>query len=396
VFAALSTTGALYTWGGYGYTLGRINSTSDCYWCTDSKVGLATVNDPVADATIGFSKNISVSTVLTTTGKLFSWGNFKSSQVFVPEENTLPGGRTPSAIGSSGSAIYVVATDKTWWRQSLDVNRNIAYYSVTNIPADVRNAFSGFATGTGSGISTSNSNRYTLYSENAGTCGPVSAAARVMSEGQFGASFADDSIDIQVIGDEISRPNKDNFFKVIASSRCFGATGVTVTADLTGGGTYSSSLTSTAADDGSSVNALFKFNTATNGALYIDVKATTSASVVSTQSYYTLVVPLPPAGRKIGVSINAGERYTSSSNVVLDLVWPDGVYKIFVSNDGGFAPGTVTEIDLRTQINWVLPPQAVIPLASIVYARFGDSTNYYFDDIIIDSISPVLTFASAK
>jgi hypothetical protein len=56
----------------------------------------------------------------------------------------------------------------------------------------------------------------------------------------------------------------------------------------------------------------------------------------------------------------------------------------------------VTEIDLQTQINWVLPPQAVIPLASIVYARFGDETSYYFDDIIIDSISPVLTFASAR
>ena len=396
IYAALSTTGALYTWGGYGYALGRIISTSDCYWCSDSKVGLATITDPVADATIGFSKDISVSTALTATGKLFSWGNFKSSQVFVPEENLLPGSRIPSAIGSSGSAIYVVATDKSWWRQALDVNRNIVYYSVTNVPADVRNTFSGFATGTGSGVATSNSNLYTLNYRNAGTCGPVSASARVMSEGQFGASFADDSIDIEILGNEISRPNTDNFFNVIASSRCFGATGVTITADLTGGGTYSSALGSTVADDGSSVNAKFKFNAAINGALYIPVKATTSASVVSTQTYYTLVVPLPPAGRKIGVSINAGARYTSSSNVVLDLVWPDGVYKIFVSNDGGFAPGTVTEIDLRTQINWVLPPQAVIPLASIVYARFGDSTSYYFDDIIIDSISPVLTFASAR
>ena len=62
IYAALSTTGALYTWGGYGYALGRIISTSDCYWCSDSKVGLATITDPVVDATIGFSKNISVST----------------------------------------------------------------------------------------------------------------------------------------------------------------------------------------------------------------------------------------------------------------------------------------------------------------------------------------------
>jgi alpha-tubulin suppressor-like RCC1 family protein len=396
LYAALSTSGALYTWNGYGYSLGRIIASSDCYWCRDNNVGQATISDPVVDVSAGFSRNSDVMTALTSTGKLLSWGNFKASQVFIPEESTLPGGRTPLAIGSSGSWLYIVATDKTWWRQALDVNRNIVYYSVTNIPTDVRNTFSGFSNGTASGVITTNSNLYTLFSENAGTCGNVGAAARVMSEGQFGSTFADDSIDIEILGSEISRPNTDNYFNVIASSRCFGSTGVTVTADLTGGGTYSNALSSVAADDGSSLTARFKFNPSTNGALYIAVKATTSASVVSTQSYYTLVVPLPPAGRKIGVSINAGARYTNSSNVVLDLVWPDGVYKIYVSNDGGFAPGTVTEVDLQTQINWVLPPQAVIPLASIVYARFGDENNYYFDDIIIDSIAPVLTFASAK
>ena len=392
IYAALSTSGVLYTWYGNSDNLGRL-TTNDNY---DYTPGVATISDPVSDISVGYSKNISVNTALTTTGKLFSWGYFKSALVSIPEENTLPGGRTPAAIGSNGSWLYVVATDKTWWRQALDVNRNIVYYAVTNVSADIRNAFSGFSSGTASGVITTSSNLYTLYSQNAGTCGSVGSAARVMSDGQFGSSFADDSIDLEIIGNEISRPNTDNFFNVIASSRCFGSTGVTVTADLTGGGTYSSALTSTPADDGSSVNARFKFNPTVNGALYIRVKATTSAAVVGTQSYYTLVVPLPPAGRKIGVSVNAGARYTNSSNVVLDLVWPDGVYKIFVSNDGGFAPGTVTEIDLQTQINWVLPPQAVIPLASIVYARFGDETNYYFDDIIIDSISPVLTFASAQ
>jgi hypothetical protein len=43
-----------------------------------------------------------------------------------------------------------------------------------------------------------------------------------------------------------------------------------------------------------------------------------------------------------------------------------------------------------------LPPQAVIPLPAIVYARFGDSTAYYFDDIIVDSIAPVLTYVAAR
>ena len=46
---------------------------------------------------------------------------------------------------------------------------------------------------------------------------------------------------------------------------------------------------------------------------------------------------------------------------------------------------------------WVLPPQAVIPLPSIVYARFDNDPNtYYFDDIILDAITPVLTYASAR
>ncbi len=397
LYAALSTNGELYTWSGYGYNLGRIvGSNADCYWCSDPNVGLATVADPVADVSVGTAKSYQINTVLTMTGKLLSWGNFKSSQVYVPEQTTLPGGRTPAAIGSNGSGLLVFATDKTWWRQALDVNRNIVYYQVTYISSAISNTFSSFATGTGTGFVSTNSNAYTLGYNNPGTCGAVGSLNRVMSEGQFGSVYADDSVVLDISGNEISRPGQDNFFTATASSRCFGSTGVSITADLTGQGTYSAPISSTTAEDGSSVTSRFKFNPSINGALTIRVKATTSAAVVANQNYNTLVVPLPPAGRQIGVSINSGARYTNSSNVTLDLVWPDGVYKIYVSNDGGFAPGTVTEIDLQTQIAWVLPPQAVIPLPSIVYARFGDSTSYFFDDIILDAISPVLTFASAR
>jgi alpha-tubulin suppressor-like RCC1 family protein len=397
LYAALSTSGVLYTWDGNGINLGRTSvSNPDCYWCQDLSVGAATISDTVADVSVGFGKYGSVSTALTTTGKLFSWGSFRSTQIYTPEQHALPGGRTPVAIGSMGSSLLVVASDKTWWKQSLDVNGNIVYFQKTDISSTVRDAFSGFSTGLASGIYASNSNLYTLTTENAGTCGNVGTAARVMSEGQFGTAFADDAIDLTINGNEISRPNEDNYFTITASSRCFGATGVAITADLTGGGTYSSPVSSTTAEDGSSVTSRFKFRPTANGALTIRGKATTTDSIVGTRSYYTLVVPLPPAGRQIGVSINSGARYANNSNVTLDLVWPDGVYKIYVSNDGGFAPGTVTEIDLQTQIAWVLPPQAVIPLPSIVYARFGDSTNYYFDDIILDAISPVLTFASAR
>lgn len=395
--AALSVSGQLYTWNGYGYSLGRpVSGQADCAWCSDYVPRALGIADPIVDVTSGYSNSYDVFTALTSTGKLFSWGSFKSGQVYTPEQTTLPGSRTPSAIGSNASNIIVVATDKTWWRQTLDVNRNIVYYEIRNVTPDVINNFAAFSTGTAVAVRTTGSVVYTQGSNNKGSCGATSAFTRVMSSGQFGASYTADSIEILLSEEYISRPNADNYFTFSASSVCFGGESVTVTADLNESGTFSNPLTSTLAEDGSEVTGRFKFRPTVTGPLTINVQAQTSAGVTGTTSYMTLVVPLPPAGRQIGVSVNSGSRYTNSSNVTLDLVWPDGVYKIYVSNDGGFAPGTVTEIDLQTQIQWVLPPQAVIPLPSIVYARFGDESQYYFDDIILDAISPVLTFASAR
>lgn len=395
--AALSVSGQLYTWNGYGYSLGRpVSGQADCGWCSDYVPRSLAIADPIVDVTSGYSNSQEIFSVLTSTGKLFSWGSFKSGQVYTPEQTTLPGSRTPSAIGSNASNIVVVATDKTWWRQTLDVNRNIVYYQITNVPSDVSNNFATFSTGTAVAVRTTDSSIYTQGSNNKGSCGGSGAFSRVMSSGQFGSSYTADSLEIILSEEYISRPNADNYFDFTASSVCFGGESVTVTADLADSGTFSNPLTSALAEDGSELSGRFKFRPTVTGPLTITVRAQTSAGVTGTTSFSTLVVPLPPAGRQIGVSINTGSRYTNSSNVTLDLVWPDGVYKIYVSNDGGFAPGTVTEIDLQTQIQWVLPPQAVIPLPSIVYARFGDQSQYYFDDIILDAISPVLTFASAR
>jgi hypothetical protein len=354
------------------------------------------ISDQIDAVSLGFSKNYNISTALTKTGKLFSWGSFKSGQVITPEQNVLPGGRTPVALGSNGTSLIVVASDKTWWAQILDVTNNIAYYQLTSVPTSIKNNFVTFSTGSGSAIRTSDSNLYTMNQSNAGTCGAVGQYARVMSSGQFGSNFSDDTIDLDISGGELSRPNQSNTLRVIANSRCYGATGLTVTAALTGGTTYSNPNSSTTSNNGVYLDSVFTYTPTSNGPLTIKIKATTSESVTVNSSFFTLVVPLPPDGRQVGVSINSGARYTSTSSVTLDLVWPDGVYKIYVSNDGGFAPGTVTEIDLQTQISWVLPQQAVIPLPSIVYARFGDSNLYYFDDIILDAISPILTFASAQ
>jgi alpha-tubulin suppressor-like RCC1 family protein len=392
--AALSVSGELYTWNGRSYYLGR--PVTVCQFCYDTNPKAVLISDAITDVTSGNAKSESIHTALTSTGKLYSWGRFKSGEVYTPEETTLPGLRTPLAIGSNASSIVIVATDKTWWRQALDVNRNIVYYQISNVPTEILNNFAAFSTGTAVAVRTTGSLIYTQGYNNQGSCGPRGTFTRVMSDGQFGSTYAADSIELTVGETDISRPNEDNYFNFTASSTCFGGESVTVTADLSGTGTYSNPLSSAVSENGSEINGRFKFRPTTTGPMTITVRAVTSAGIIGTSTISTLVVPLPPAGRQIGVSINGGARYTNSSNVTLDLVWPDGVYKIYVSNDGGFAPGTVTEIDLQTQIQWVLPPQAVIPLPSIVYARFGESSQYFFDDIILDAISPILTFASAR
>ena len=129
----------------------------------------------------------------------------------------------------------------------------------------------------------------------------------------------------------------------------------------------------------------------------VDVTVSTPWAKSTLANAYTFEngLPSPPAG-SVGVSINNGARYTNSSNVSLNLVWPFGAGSVTVSNDGGFLPSTSQVFKLQSPIDWTLSPRAVVPLPAIVYVRFDNDGFTYFDDIIVDSTNPILTFAQAS
>jgi hypothetical protein len=105
--------------------------------------------------------------------------------------------------------------------------------------------------------------------------------------------------------------------------------------------------------------------------------------------------PMPPTGL-IGLSINSGAQFTNNLVVELSLVWPMGATSVTVSNDGGFTQGTSLNLLVKDKISWKLNPKAVVPIPAIVYVRFENDPQTYFEDILVDSISPILTFVSAS
>ena len=280
---------------------------------------------------------------------------------------------------------------------SANAQNQITLYQRTGVSSAVNTSVAKFASGAGQAMVLNNGSIYTTNSQIAGTCGPIGTYTRVMSEGQFGPLYKADQVYITISGNEITRPNTATSVSVTGWSACDGGANIAMTADYVGNSVFGDSRTATVSQDGSLATSTFTFTKTQNGPVNMQFKATTAAGLSGTVGFFTKVVPAPLPGRQIGISVNAGDRYTNSSNVNLSLVWPDGTTTIYVSNDGGFAPGTVSNYDLQYTVPWVLPPQAVIPLPSIVYARFdNDPTTYYFDDIILDAIVPVLTYASAR
>lgn len=401
---ALTDTGELYAFDGRGYYAG-ISATGNAIYnnlATAQKVDLAetvTAIMPLSDPQLTAAK--------TASGKIFVWGylysnyNGNSLQILTPARIDLPNSRTANLAGSIHSSGYssnvITASDGTWWDLTLNAQNQITYYQRTGVSTAVNATVRAFAAGTGQALILNSGAIYTTNTQIAGTCGPIGTYTRVMSNGQFGSSYSADQIYITVDGNEITRPNTATSVSVTGWSACDGGSNITFTADFVGNGVYGNSLNGTVSQDGSRATGTFTFTKTVNGPVNMRFKATTAAGLSGTVGFFTKVVPAPLPGRQIGISINAGDRYTNSSNVNLSLVWPDGTTKIYVSNDGGFAPGTVSDYDLQYTVPWVLPPQAVIPLPSIVYARFdNDPTTYYFDDIILDAITPVLTYASAR
>jgi len=108
------------------------------------------------------------------------------------------------------------------------------------------------------------------------------------------------------------------------------------------------------------------------------------------------------------VSINSGSMYANSNSVKLDLSFASKTLaQVMISNDGGFSLSNRVILDYRTNtVDWVLNRSSSERLPKTVYVKyryFDQSTgelqtawsNTVSDDIILDTISPVINSASA-
>ena len=100
----------------------------------------------------------------------------------------------------------------------------------------------------------------------------------------------------------------------------------------------------------------------------------------------------PPAG-PIGVSVNDGALYTNTPQVEVNAIWPRCSDKLTVSNDGGFK--RARQFDVAESIDWVLASSGPERLPKTVYVRFGNASQTFSDDIILDETDPSLTSVTA-
>ena len=348
--------------------------------------------------------------VVTTTGKVYFFGRDIWAVAQLPRLVVMPsnlsasfaGGISPYIpnIGKGLGLPQVIATNGKWLSLVAQPDGSLTLAPtddfIPNVEALVP-GISGFSDGDGFGARSSSGQLYTLSSFSVpGSCLVDSPTFnRVMSDGQFGPSYHTDQIDISASGPNLFRPGVSTPIYLTATSVCNGGTGITFDHQILGESSFSGSTAGTASYDQMNATAVYNFTASGNGVNWITFRATTSSGVTNTYQFEADISPAPPVGL-LGISINNGDRYTNSRNVTINMVWPDGALVAYVSNDGGFVPGTFATEPLVSRISWVLPPQAAVPLPALVYARFGDTNALtYFDDIIMDSNPPILTFASA-
>jgi 6-phosphogluconolactonase (cycloisomerase 2 family) len=94
----------------------------------------------------------------------------------------------------------------------------------------------------------------------------------------------------------------------------------------------------------------------------------------------------------VGVSINAGARYTNKPVVRVSVVWPAGASRLLVANDGGF--GRSGTFSRRGTVTWRLDSSGPERLPKTIYARFDGGTQTFQDDIILDETAPRVTSAT--
>jgi alpha-tubulin suppressor-like RCC1 family protein len=339
-------------------------------------------------------------TAVTTTGKLFYWGYFNGAYIATPAEITLPDSLTPALTSNGFKLPQVITTNGTWLSLTSLANNNPSLVRTNQflpfIETQAPNV-AGVSEGDGGGIKLANNVLFTSPNSTPGSCSINQAwFNQVMSDGQFGVDYHTDSVNLSASGPNLFRPGVASPISLTASSVCNGGLDITFDHEVLGESGFSGNTAGTPSYNQASSTAVFNFTPTTNGVNWITFRATNSHGISGTYQFEADVVPAPPAGRLIGVSIQKGSRYTNTRNVNIDMVWPDGTLVAYISNDGGFEPGTYSQVPLQTEIPWVLPPQAVVPLPAIIYARFGNENALtYFDDIIMDSNPPILTYVSA-
>jgi hypothetical protein len=114
------------------------------------------------------------------------------------------------------------------------------------------------------------------------------------------------------------------------------------------------------------------------------------------------LVPSAPRGDFLGVSVNAGDLATNSTDVLLNLDWrnEDLFDKVMVSNDGGFGKREEFVLDGKP-VRWTLQAAGTERLPKTVYVRFhspysGEWSSAASDDIILDTVAPTIVSADSS
>ncbi|MCX6602340.1 MAG: hypothetical protein NTV52_01955, partial [Acidobacteria bacterium] len=384
----------------------------------------------------------------------------------------LPGNRTVRQITSSSDyGNKLIASDGTMWR----VSSNLVWgKEKINMPIEAL-PLSRFAGSNSSFLIGNGGSLWNYHSWQAsqipGSCAVVAnnedegyseGATRVVSSGQFGPAFTEDSFK-----NAIDSPNYVGFAdrsgtagtptltntwdKELAvrpgatvrlysyfKSSCVGTTGLSMKWDLDDDGVFETdSATSDVTNEATSLVSRY---TGTTGEVtwegiasaefkqsYIDISADSlggalsqgggrfisvkysSAKGSATQRYAIIVRPQKPTGR-VGVTVNAGARFTDSTDVTIGLVWPEGTTTALISNDGSFSDAQ--EVPVASKVRWSLQSGGAGLLSSTVYVRFyglwangaggwaspeQEMAIYnYTDDIILDLSPPEITSVSAS
>ena len=131
---------------------------------------------------------------------------------------------------------------------------------------------------------------------------------------------------------------------------------------------------------------------ADRGTHTVRVRTTSAGGGTATAEIVADVRPAPPSG-PVGVTINGGAQFTNDPQVVLSPIWPALASTATVSNDGGFANAQV--FPLQPALDWTLESSGPLRLPKTVYLRYGDSTQTFQDDIILDPVAPEIESATA-